>query len=193
MATIGKISPGNRKLGKSPAIASWNIPAGPTCPGATAWCAKYCYAKKIERIYTNSRIAYARNYGATIPALDARVQYVRIHANGDFYNVNYIQEWTDYARANPGVLFWAYTRSWRVPDLLPSLETVRALPNMQLFASVDPSTPENPPIGWRVAYVDGTPDQSGYPCPEQSDRKESCLACGYCFKGKKHNVVFGEH
>jgi hypothetical protein len=137
-----------------------------------------------------------------------------------------------------------------VPELLPALEELRALPNVQMFASMDPSTEELPPIGWRRAWImrdapngpwpverrlnitrraipDGTDEtgmkkfRSGPPmvtaqlerflvhdpalqgssleetpaliCPEEVGTKKDCLSCGYCFEGKKHDVVFIEH
>jgi hypothetical protein len=87
---------------------------------------------------------------------------------------------------------------------------MRALPNMQLFASMDESTTDLPPAGWRRAWIategetrcrrrgdehnlvvyDGTPS---YVCPEETGLKPNCLACRYCFDGKRHDVTFLQH
>ena len=51
------ISHGNSKMG---AIPSVSLPACITC-NPSAPCFKKCYAAKLERIYKNTRNAYARN------------------------------------------------------------------------------------------------------------------------------------
>ncbi len=109
--------------------------------------------------------------------------------------------------ARSDVTAWAYTRSWRVPELLPALERLRLLPNVQLFASMDKSTVETPPAGWRRAWIDGDgrlgndnqhiqtvlDGAKSYICPEQTKRKASCQKCGYCFAGKRGDVTFLQH
>jgi hypothetical protein len=139
---------------------------------------------------------------------------IRIHVSGDFSSPNYINQWTALVRRNPGVLFWAYTRSWRVAHLLPDLEELRALPNMQLFASMDKSILELPPKGWRRAWLEDdarcgvTPeavegngwciseDEYNSPalvCPEETGRKPDCQTCGYCLRGQRGDVTFLLH
>ena len=85
-----------------------------------------------------------------------------------------------------------YTRSWIVEDLLPALEQLRDIPNMQLFASVDNTMPL-PPKGWRVAFIENDPRADGLLCNEQTNQKESCLSCGYCFEQNSGNVIFRVH
>src|SRR5690606_32989621 len=98
-----------------------------------------------------------------------------------------------------------------------------------LFASMDASHDDVPPVGWRRAWIAqrnetrivparryrtltgpdgyervltdvrhhysvlGEPDTHAYVCPEETGTKPNCLACGYCFAGQKHDVVFLEH
>jgi hypothetical protein len=115
------------------------------------------------------------------------------------------------------VTAWAYTRSWRVPDLLPDLERLRALPNVQLFASMDQSHTDLPPEGWRRAWIDGD-TRAGQPlelrahedgditrnvrtfddtmslvCPEETKHKTNCAECRYCFDGQTNDVTFLRH
>ena len=168
-------------------------PAGPqliqrgTCPGATDWCKANCYGLKGRYIFQYAKYAQPLN----LPAQPTR--YVRIHAVGDFDCVAYINEIIAYVRDNPDTRFWAYTHSWAEPELLAHLEYLRAEPNVQLFASMDPSSASEPPAGWRKAYIDGTFDQSGPVCMEMTGAKATCFDCGYCFKGKRGNVVFKPH
>ncbi|GMW03627.1 MAG: hypothetical protein AMXMBFR84_47610 [Candidatus Hydrogenedentota bacterium] len=112
--------------------------------------------------------------------------------SGDFYSRAYILAWRKIAIRQPATQFWAYTRSWTEPSLLPALEQFRALPNVHLFASVDPGMPD-PPKGWRVAYLDIDPRAEGVPCLHQSGKAKSCFECRYCFRAGKGNVVFRVH
>ena len=132
-----------------------------------------------------------------VPSLPADAKVVRIHVSGDFDTPSYILTWIGLCDFHPSVLFFAYTRSWRVPELLPFLETLESLPNVQLFASMDESTPESPPNGWRVAWVRDGVELEGYEnillCPEEVGLKPNCEACGYCFRGKRGDVVFPIH
>jgi hypothetical protein len=179
---------GNAKLGKGAhAIGNINRMPGVTCPGATSWCASICYAKKGFYPFQYHR------YANTLELPEHPTRYVRIHAAGDFDTVEYIAEITSYVESHPETKFWAYTRSWSIPELLSSLEILRALPNMQLFASVDQSTIGKPPSEWRVAYVSGTPGESGPVCMEMTGAKQDCFSCGYCFKGRRGNVIFKVH
>jgi hypothetical protein len=195
MTTNVSISPKNPKLGP---IASFSTPPGVTCPGASEWCVT-CYAKKYFRMYKNVQTAYERNRQARtesdfVDTMIAKIKgpFFRIHVSGDFDSLEYIDQWITIAKARPDVAFWAYTRSWNVPTLVEALDRLRALPNVQLFASHD-ATMSAPPSGWRVAGIEGTDTVRGYACPEQNGRKANCLDCGYCFRGKRGNVIFTVH
>lgn len=149
--------------------------------------------------YANTRAQWTTNAAlADVPALpaprkDGAPILLRIHVSGDFDTPEYVHAWRFALQARPDVVAWAYTRSWRVAELLPALDKLRALPNVQMFASMDTTIDENPPEGWRVAYIADDERASGYACPEQSGRKADCSACGYCFRGKRGNVVFTAH
>lgn len=103
---------------------------------------------------------------------------IRIHTSGDFHSRQYVAMWYVLARYNPGVSFFAYTRSWRVPDLVTALDLLRGLPNVTLWASTDETTGQAPDgwpeatIGFRYGYAS---------CPEQTGRRPSCSACGLCW------------
>jgi len=202
----------NSKLGKS--IYVFNLPAGDTCPGKTAFCASICYAAKVERIYKNTRVAYQRNLDAfeNDPINTAQsivdqirkksIKTVRIHANGDFYSAEYILLWRDIAAACPATRFFAYTRSWRAKGLLPALDALRALPNMRLLASLDPTTGPGPE-GWRHASIldretsraakHGARVPGSIVCLEQAGRAASCEACRVCFNDGRAPIAFIQH
>jgi hypothetical protein len=159
------ISPGNTKLGKMP---NFSIPAGDTCPGKSDFC-KGCYAQKGFFQMPRLKSSYAQNLEVTqedsfVDAMIAHIQQAtrkvkvfRIHVSGDFYSATYTRKWVQIIKALPSVQFYAYTRSWRVETIRAALEELRALQNMQLFASMDATSIEPAPEGWRVTTVE--PDQ----------------------------------
>lgn len=186
-----------------------------TCPGSTDECEEICYAKRIlgpvRDIYT---INSTQN---DVPPIPDECEILRMHVSGDFDSVEYIRNWRDRLVERPDVTAWAYTRAWRVKQLLPFLEELRALPNVQLFASMDQSHTDVPPAGWRRAWIDGdvragliqvvrahedAKVQRNIPtfdgtmslvCPEETKHKTNCLECGYCFEGQKNDVTFLRH
>jgi hypothetical protein len=194
---------GNDKLGKGVSVI--NREAGETCPGKSKFCIA-CYAMKGMFKMYNIQAKYA----AGIIQVPKKLRPLcRIHASGDFDTVEYIRDVVKWVEDNPDTTFWAYTRSWNVSRLVADLEILRALPNVQLFASVD-STMPNAPIGWRVAYISGDTRYKGMVCLVQQHtaeclpdckggkthvgKKPDCKACGYCFRpGKTGNVEFNTH
>lgn len=202
MYAIGYVTPaarelrlltqGNAKLGRR--VWTFSLPAGDSCPGATAFCARVCYAKRGRVALQRSR--YLQTFDLAIPVLEPRLRSelgalppraaVRIHASGDFHSAAYIDMWARLASEHPGRAFWAYTRSWAVAELLPALAELGALPNVALWASVDPTTETAPPAGWRVAgIVADWADAPGIAhCPEQTGRRTSCSDCGLCWRAK---------
>jgi hypothetical protein len=191
--SIAKSGKGNDKIGRSIAQFSrmHGLPEdGGTCPGASDWCRENCYVQRITRQYAQSHARFVANSAGDIPDDIPTSGRYRIHVSGDFDTAPYIRAWIAMAQSRPNVAFWAYTRSWRVPRLMRALEDLRALPNVQLFASTDPSIADDLPDGWRVARIDSA---RGYACPEQSGRKPDCNACSYCITGQSGDVAFTSH
>ena len=195
------VSPGNTKLGKMP---NFSISAGSTCPGKSEFC-QGCYAQKGFFQMPRLKSSYAQNLEATqgdtfvdamighIQQATRKVKVFRIHVSGDFYSATYIRKWIQIVKALPEVRFYAYTRSWRVKTIKPALEELRALPNMQLFASMDITIIEPAPEGWRVATIEPDPRYRGMKCLEQVGKMPDCQACGYCFRKTRGNVIFQLH
>jgi hypothetical protein len=160
---VNLLSEGNSKLG--PAIFTWSIPGGETCPGASPACAAECYAKKGRMFSPHVRAHYTRNLTITQRDTFARLmiaevkrrwpRVVRIHAAGDFYSAEYVRKWIEVARACPDVRFYAYTRSWRVAEIAGALVELAKLPNVRLWYSADHDTglPPKLPRRVRVAWM----------------------------------------
>lgn len=155
------LTTGNEKLG--PGIFSWSIPAALTCPGASPVCLNTCYALRSRFRMNPVLSAHKRNllFAHTtdfVPVLIKKINKlvgatVRIHVAGDFFSDWYAENWLEIIKACRRVSFFAYTRSWSVPAVLPTLLNIARQPNMQLWWSVDSSMGRPPAVsGVRVAY-----------------------------------------
>lgn len=238
--TVSRYGKGNLKIGMNGVYTYSRLPGHPdapalggmttggngfgTCPGATDECQAICYAARpVAERGVVAQMWKRNSESEDVPEIPEDCKILRIHVSGDFTSIDYIEQWYVRLREQPDVRAFAYTRSWRVPGLLPALETLRALPNMQLFASMDKSTTELPPTGWRRAWIadddrikpvphERTPELrwidteesdwnstlTGVPdlaivCPEETGRKANCEECRFCIDGKKHDVVFLKH
>lgn len=188
-----------------------------TCPGSTPECESICYAARpVEERGPVASMWQKNTITDDVPPIPEEAKLLRLHVSGDFDSVTYISNWITRLSDRPDVRCWVYTRSWRAPELLPHLENLRALPNVQMFASMDQSTPELPPTGWRRAWIDGdkragqvigiaahnaiadhnirTVDGTmSLICPEETGRQPNCETCGYCQDGKSKDVTFLRH
>jgi len=190
---------GNTKLGS---VFTFSLPSFSTCPGASSWCRKHCYSMRYERLRPTCRSAYERNlllaknpkrFTKIIIGILLRIlSCVRIHVSGDFWSPAYIDAWRQICIAFPQTKFWTYTRSWIIPELLDPLIQLKALPNVELFASTDPTMPLPFP-DWRGAFVNTDKRANGLLCRQQEGILSSCLTCGYCFRKKSGNVIFKVH
>ena len=130
----------NAKLINSP-TATFSLPAGYTCPGACdclAWFDRNdnrliegpntkhrCFAASLEAARKSVRISVDRNLSIlkearTIEKMADVIDQslpasfycnIRIHADGDFYHMDYFLAWVEVARRNQNRLFYAYTKS----------------------------------------------------------------------------------
>lgn len=142
------LSLGNTKLGQ--AIWHFSLPAISTCPGRTDDCEAVCYATQGNYNYDNvqSRLRYnevlRRDPGFELLVSNfirsQLIRVVRIHVAGDFDTIEYVDKWVRIAMRNPDTIFFAYTRSWRVPNLRKRLLVLAKLPNVQLWWSCDRQT-----------------------------------------------------
>lgn len=117
---IISISPGNKKMG---AIPSVSLPACVTC-NPSAPCFAKCYAAKIERIYSNTRNAYIRNYDIYNSDLDSyflqvkaaamTTRFFRWHVSGDIPNAEYFYNMVALAWELPGTQFLAFTKQYNI-------------------------------------------------------------------------------
>jgi hypothetical protein len=183
MTPDGKFTIGtNRKLG--PIAGSINRVPVETCPGSSTWCEKHCYALRGHFPF------WFDEYGSPIDIPNQLPKLVRLHSCGDFDTVEYIRWVIDLVESNPHTSFWAYTRSWRVNKLLPLLEELRSMNNFHIFASIDPLMDDEPPEGWRIAWVETDPRAEGTFCPHDKEKLDHCTECGICYEDNDFDVIF---
>lgn len=192
-----KVTFGNKKLPKSTMI--FNIPARGTCPGRTALCSDKCYALKAERMYKQvlparqhnfeqSRLATFRpEMGKVIAKALQKIDAVRIHESGDFYNQTYLEAWYNIARDWPGITFYAYTKSFH-------LNFIGKPSNFVLIASFDQSTRDVSRLTYesKRKFFDNT-----FTIIDRQDPSASCVqdctVCSTCWMGKGHNITVNQH
>lgn len=133
-----RILKGNAKLGKN--IHTFSIPAGHSCPFSSDCLSKAdkatgsltdgkntefrCFSAVAEARFPSVRDSRWKNYDllkkakttaqmATLiqNSLHRNVKNIRIHVSGDFFNQNYFDAWLQVAIANPGIVFYGYTKS----------------------------------------------------------------------------------
>jgi hypothetical protein len=144
MTDLTYISKGNVKT----ECFSFDLPAVDTCPGRSKECERDCYAKNLMKIYPSVDVKYRRN--KTVAEHPSFVQYMidtipqdcefRIHVSGDFYHADYVRKWIEICAARTDVVFYAYTRSWRVKDIWSQVLKLHHLANVNVNCSVDDET-----------------------------------------------------
>lgn len=136
-------------------VATFDMLAGWTCPMAKDCHARViikngakrieklgkfmCYAAKSEAVYPATyklhKINRTRSLRHTfekraIAEIRAnKIEIMRIHSSGDFYDFNYFQKWYRIAQALPEVSFFSYTKQatfvkWLLANPLPNLKIV---------------------------------------------------------------------
>ncbi|AVD99414.1 hypothetical protein SEA_BILLNYE_245 [Streptomyces phage BillNye] len=150
--------------GKTPKIANaFGLPAGKgySCPGATSFCERICYAGKLEKVYKGVKAVLVRNfqellYADYLDGIDGMARELslmiqlfraqcehkgaeklfRIHWDGDFFSVDYAEAWARVVKENPDIRFWVYTRSFS--DSLNVLPVITGIDNLTVYLSADP-------------------------------------------------------
>jgi len=150
------------KLGND--IWAWPLPAIASCPGRSVLCETICYADDgnflrpnvIAALHKRWRFSKTRHFvSAMIQFIKKRkVRIVRIHTGGDLYSLRYIRRWIKIVRACTDCVFFIYTRSWRVPQLLPAIRELGSLSNLRMWYSCDAETGAPPKdLGVRRAWL----------------------------------------
>lgn len=190
---------GNTKLGKD--VLVFNLPRILTCK-ASPWCERFCYMDKAEKMYKNVRVSndycYVASRGdnfadiviAEIKRKRKPIKYVRIHADGDFYSVEYIDKWITIAKTFPQIKFLAFTRR---DDFKKAILRLNSLKNVIVYESLDPSKRHRDMPELLSARVIGKYEETPELTKTQFVCSRSCPECRFtCWKGKLE-ILFQEH
>lgn len=154
-----KVANGVSKNGKQAIISNtFGLANGKafSCPDATDYCEKICYAGKLENLFkgvgkqmlANFEVLSTATYDEMVEMLDKIVtdfeaasdkrgleKIYRIHWDGDFFSADYINAWKSVISRHADIQFWVYTRVALAVKIL----TEAALPNLSLYFSADPN------------------------------------------------------
>jgi hypothetical protein len=186
-------------------IIHFSLPRILTCVGYTPWCYRNCYARYGRHIYPSVRKARFENWKLAerkdfekimVKAIEKiyskGFKVLRLHEEGDFYSVSYIQKWINIIRKlrekGIDIFIYAYTRAWRIPTLLPLLEEMRKLPNVRLIASTDPLTGPAP-SDWIEAGINFCYQTPAIMCLSDQGKVPNCSQCRVCINGRV-NIYF---
>lgn len=215
--------------GKQARIANaFSLPAGKdmSCPGATEVCESICYAGKLENVFPSFRASVLHNWDILKdmngPQMENALRPIiaqfildsdkwnaprnfRIHADGDFFNSDYIMAWIHVMRAFPEVQFWVYTRNVTAAVRIHKSD----ISNCSLYfsgdsANVSIATMLHNTYGINIAMLGNTFDEAKalFPkavrCPENnkaipliSSKGSACQVCGLCITGR-NSVLFSK-
>ena len=116
------------------------------------------------------------------------IKFVRIHASGDFFNMDYVEMWARIATAFPGVIFWTYT------NLKAAENAFDGLNNANIVKSVIPGKGKNyghcDYILALYEYLQAA-GKSVYICRCGIDKNQHCTNCKGC--SVNEYVLFIEH
>ena len=162
------------------------------CPGCYAMTGNYRYESTVKSLAVKTILA--REYPEfTRRAIMAQIkadniQFIRIHASGDFFSSEYVQLWKDIANAFPGVTFWTYTKNRDAENAFNDIA------NTNIVKSVIPGK------GFNFGHCDyilscyeylKNAGKSVYICRCGIDKNQPCTNCKGC--SKNEYVLFIEH
>ncbi len=150
--------------GNAKGANSFGLPSGLafSCPGATSFCERICYAGKLEKVYKGVKAIIIHNWNLLKDADEATMtnligamidEFVietekqiakgvkasfdfRIHWDGDFFSREYASAWATVIQDFPTVNFWVYTRSFTPETNV--IDILADIPNLTVYLSADP-------------------------------------------------------
>lgn len=223
-----KVTNSVTKSGNVRIANSFSLPAGISCPGMTPYCDSICYAGRLEKQYPAFYNSVLHNYnvlnglrgpdmvvlltemvGAFVSESNkvGAPKIFRIHADGDFFSMEYTAAWIDVMNRFNNVQFWVYTR---IPESAIAISLwVR---NCSVYFSADKDNVLTAlklweEFGIKIAMVADTFAEAkelmpigakSVRCPENNksipliDPKGSaCKRCGLCVF-ERNNVLFSK-
>lgn len=211
---LGMINPvminGNEKIGKG----IWHFSTLPTtneftatinskeytikgtcvvsCVGCYATKGNYRYQSTIDALSVRTWLTWNdTNYlkRAILAQIEAdKIDFVRIHASGDFASAEYIEMWKDIVKACKNTTFWTYTKVKEAETAFDSFD------NANIVKSLIPHYDVNyGHCDYIIAVYNELKkqDKSVYICRCGIDKNQHCTNCKGC--SKNEYVLFIEH
>ena len=195
------LATGNSKLGND--IFSFSLPITGTCK-PSKWCSANCYAKKP--LFQFQQALYKRNFNISkfsynfvdlmIREINKRkINKVRIHVSGDFYNARYIDSWASIIWYLSEVQFKVFTK--RIDLLKPITEAFNPLENVFVHFSIDDSTTKRTYQKVKrvlpLAVIEGSKYEKDLDPTNTVYCAGKCHNCGYTCWNKDLNVILRKH
>ncbi len=192
---------------------SWGLPAGKACPGAkygagticgSCYAAKGNYGVPMVRHAQQERFRWTLALMKSSAGQDAFVAYMskaidtiglpyfRVHDSGDLFSPAYARCWARIAANLSHIRFWFPTRSYRIANLLPSIQELASLPNVTVRPSalmLDAPAPEIPGL---AAGSGATHSKADATCPAYRQAGK-CLDCRSCWDRPTVPVLYPLH
>ena len=195
---------GNEKIGKNiwhfsttPGCQSCGGTCFGTCKGCYGMCGNYRYASVKNALAMRTEIAKTDLEFFTAEIIKEikkhHIQYVRIHATGDFFSREYVNAWYEIATACKGTRFWTYTKSYG-HGFDDALDRLNGLENVNIVHSIVPG------CGFNFGHCDYILDtyykllasgEKPFICRCGIDKNQHCNNCTKCSTCKY--VLFIEH
>lgn len=133
---IGQFSTQNKKLlpnSRGEGFLLWSILGHITCNGKTGLCAGFCYNNsksfddhlklKIDCLILSLLDVFVPVVSKMLQLTPHLKTFVRIHEDGDFYDMEYFNKWVEIAEKNKNFTFEAYTKE---PQLMLLVNSINA-------------------------------------------------------------------
>ncbi|MGL5714991.1 MAG: GP88 family protein [Paraclostridium sp.] len=198
---VAQLSTGNSKLLSNEhgeGFLIWSVLGHISCNGKTPLCARFCYNNcrqdtatlrlKVDCLMFSMMDAFVPVLNRLLHLSPYKKTFVRIHEDGDFYDMEYFNKWVELSGMNPDFVFEAYTKE---PELLPSIEPLNAtLENFILRYSIMSDTPQEivdyvakNDLHTYIALGENTVDKTAKATFEHVSLVNRCMdSCQYCKK-----------
>lgn len=181
-------------------IYTLSLPERKTCPSSCShW--QSCYgnnmpfAKRVDNTHPDFLIELEKAVDklcrhAALPWTQQKGILVRLHALGDFFDVEYVAFWQRMLTTYPNLAIYGYTaRKPESPEgwllgMMNSLFQQRCMIRFSNGGMMEMSTVS-------IGREDSCPPDA-FVCPEQTGKSLGCDYCGACW-GTRKNVAFLEH
>jgi hypothetical protein len=192
-------------------IGMWAIDRSQkTCVHRTDFCNKYCYNKKLYRLYKDMVTRDDKNdeFWKSLDAISfkewnkrRKIKKFRFCTRGEaFASIEDIVKIHNIIAGNPKVTFWVPTRAWRNPSFKLIIETIiKPMKNARVLASTDPTTTQDDfealkESQWSTMFFGDNSPRDAFKCLKTWGKEFTCNQCkDGCFSKKRVDIHLKTH